>query len=70
MSIGNIDAQDLDTTEFETTTGEVYTTESTTTTTLPPEIDREWEELILAGPTFVQLSQFILWYLHHVEIRF
>lgn len=52
----------IDTTESlefadETTTPEPTTTTTepttTTTTTLAPEIDREWEDLVLAGPTVV-----------------
>lgn len=47
-------------TSEEMTTGEM-TTEPTTTTTLPPEIDREWEDLVLAGPAVVNyLSLFMV----------
>ena len=36
-----------------TTTTEITTTTTTTTTTLAPEVDREWEDLVLAGPAVV-----------------
>lgn len=40
---------------------EGMTTEPTTTTTLPPEIDREWEDLVIAGPAVVNyLSLFMV----------
>lgn len=42
---------ELETTIETTTTTTVTTT--TTTTTLAPEVDREWEDLVLAGPTVV-----------------
>jgi hypothetical protein len=44
-----------------TTSTTTSTTTTTTTTTLAPEVDREWEDLVLAGPTVVNyLSLFMV----------
>ncbi|CAF0809582.1 unnamed protein product [Adineta ricciae] len=50
------------TTTTATTTTTITTTTTTTTTTTPaPEVDREWEDLVLAGPTVVNyLSLFMV----------
>ncbi|CAF1595143.1 unnamed protein product [Adineta ricciae] len=49
-------------TTTKTTTKTTTTTRTTTTTTTPaPEVDREWEDLVLAGPTVVNyLSLFMV----------
>jgi len=44
-------ASETDTTETATIT--TTTTSTTTTTTLPPDLDREWEDFVLAGPAVV-----------------
>jgi hypothetical protein len=48
-----VDVSEMDVTTGETGTTETTTTTTTTTTTLAPEVDREWEDLVLAGPTVV-----------------
>jgi hypothetical protein len=48
-----IDTTDISSFATESNTIETTTTTTTTTTTLPPEIDREWEDLVLAGPAVV-----------------
>jgi hypothetical protein len=52
---------ELTTTPEPTTTTILTTTTTTTTTTPAPEFDREWEDLVLAGPTVVNyLSLFMV----------
>ena len=48
-----LDGMEMEDTTEETMTMETTTTTTTTTTTLPPEIDREWEDLVLAAPAVV-----------------
>ena len=48
-----LDGMEMEDTTEEAMTMETTTTTTTTTTTLPPEIDREWEDLVLAAPAVV-----------------